>query len=213
MEQGVSQVLQVPSINAPVAALTSSSSLVLGDIADNLKPEDKKAELTLRQLQDCISPQDAWLQQDINKLLAATQFSETRPLMQSNMHQGCLPPSSHLGGCGFRSWQADAKSKWRLASSSYSGGSLFGEAFILMKNKDKCKVLPTSAKKPDQCLFPYHRWQSFRSGESEFQYQRYFHSRSDRQTDRGYNRDRPRFQQQSKRPFRGVGDCPFCRGK
>lgn len=46
MEQAASQILQVPSIDAPVAALATSSSLVAGDIADNL--EDKKGERTLQ---------------------------------------------------------------------------------------------------------------------------------------------------------------------
>lgn len=37
----------MPTVDAPVAALALSTSLVTGDIADNLKAEDKKAELTL----------------------------------------------------------------------------------------------------------------------------------------------------------------------
>lgn len=41
-------------------------------------------------------------------------------------------------------WQADAKSKWKLASEPFTGGKVFGEAMepILVETKDRRKILP-----------------------------------------------------------------------
>ncbi|XP_013925711.1 PREDICTED: vomeronasal type-2 receptor 26-like [Thamnophis sirtalis] len=45
----------------------------------------------------------------------------------------------------------DNKAKWNLAAAPFKGPNLFGEALdpILVKNKDKKKVLPSNAKKPE----------------------------------------------------------------
>lgn len=45
LDQTFSQALQVHSIDIPVVALSSSATVVSGDVADQLKPEDKKVEL------------------------------------------------------------------------------------------------------------------------------------------------------------------------
>lgn len=130
------------SIDVPVAALASSTSLVTGNIADNLKAEDKKAELTLRktfqsvawaikaaactfffnritllwlrQLQGRISPQDVRLQQDVNKLLAATQFSADAILNAVKYASRALSSSiTSRRLLWLRNWQADAISLFR----------------------------------------------------------------------------------------------------
>lgn len=94
-------VLSLPSVDPPVASL-SSSSLMTSDIVDGLKAEDRKMELGfrkahqvaawaikaatatsffnrasliwLRQLQERLLPDDTRLHQDINKLVAATEY-------------------------------------------------------------------------------------------------------------------------------------------
>lgn len=38
----------MPTVDPPVVALASSSTMVSGDVADYLKTDDKKTELTLR---------------------------------------------------------------------------------------------------------------------------------------------------------------------
>ncbi|XP_013910088.1 PREDICTED: uncharacterized protein LOC106539742 [Thamnophis sirtalis] len=47
MEQAFSQALQLSTVDTPVAALAMASTVVSGDAVDKLKPEDKRAELTL----------------------------------------------------------------------------------------------------------------------------------------------------------------------
>ncbi|XP_013910711.1 PREDICTED: bystin isoform X2 [Thamnophis sirtalis] len=244
MEQGFSQTLQLPSIDTPLVALASSSSLVTGDIADNLEEEDKIAELTLRknfqsaawaikaaasasffnrttllwlrQLQKRIPPQDVRLHQDLSKLLAATQFSADATLNAVKYGSKALSTSVVCRRLVWlRNWQADAKAKWKLAKSPFTGGFLFGESLgsVLDRNKDKRKVLPTATRQPDQHPLPYFRRPSFRAPDNDFQQQRYFQGRSDRQSDRSYPRDRPRFQPQSMQPFHGAGSHPFHQDK
>lgn len=69
-----------------------------------------------------------------------------------------------------RHWQADMKSKWKLASAPFKGGKLFGEALdpVLVECKDKRKILPTFNKKQERKTLPYFRRQSFRANESSF---------------------------------------------
>ncbi|XP_013922807.1 PREDICTED: protein VPRBP-like [Thamnophis sirtalis] len=94
---------QVPPMDATVAALASASTMVTGDISNCLKAEDRRAELVMRktfqaiswaikvaaaasffkrstllwleQIRDRTPASDMRLQQDIIKLMAATQFS------------------------------------------------------------------------------------------------------------------------------------------
>lgn len=103
MGSNLAQALQLPTVDGPVAALSSPSPYLSGDIAEGLRAEDKKAEYTLRkvhqaaawaikastaasffthtsliwlhQLQSRVAPREACLHQDLNKLIAATQFS------------------------------------------------------------------------------------------------------------------------------------------
>lgn len=108
--------------------------------------------ILLQQIQDRISPQDAYLQQDFN-LLAATQFSVDATLTAVNFVS--RPLSSSVAArrlVWLRNWQTDTKSKWRLAAAPYSGGSLFGESLepILVASKDKKNSgwCPTTADQP-----------------------------------------------------------------
>ncbi|XP_013921763.1 PREDICTED: A disintegrin and metalloproteinase with thrombospondin motifs 12-like [Thamnophis sirtalis] len=48
MEQAFSQALRLSNVDTMVATLANASSVVSGDVADKLKPEDKQAELTLQ---------------------------------------------------------------------------------------------------------------------------------------------------------------------
>ncbi|XP_013918912.1 PREDICTED: uncharacterized protein LOC106546547 [Thamnophis sirtalis] len=132
------QALQVPSVDAPVAALASASSIVTGDISSCLKAEDRRAELVLRktfqgvpwaikaaatassfnrsttlwleQIRDRTPASDVRLQQDITKLLAATQFSTdaTLDVLAALTHltlrwfKNAVPPRGHyLVHCQF----------------------------------------------------------------------------------------------------------------
>lgn len=98
----LAEILQVPMVDKPVATLTSVALLPM-DAIDCLRPDDKKAELSLckahqaaawavkavtstsffnrasllwlRQMQEQISPEDVRVHQDINKLVAAAEFS------------------------------------------------------------------------------------------------------------------------------------------
>lgn len=65
-------------------------------------------------------------------------------------------------------WQADMRSKWRLASSPYKCANLFGEALkpILIENKDKRKIMPYMHRRADHRPSSYYQRQPFRSAES-----------------------------------------------
>lgn len=140
-----------------------SSALVVGDIVDNLKAEltlqknfqsaawaikaasaasffNRTSLLWLQQIQERISPQDARLQQNFNKLLAATQFlADTTVRVVTFAFRALSSSVATRRLVWLHNWQADTKSKWRLTAAPYSGGSLFGESLepILIENKDK----------------------------------------------------------------------------
>lgn len=172
--------------------------------------------LWLCQLQERISPHDVQLQQDINKLLVATQFSADATLNVVKYAPRALS-SSVTFRCllWLRNWQADTKSKWRLAASSFTGGSLFGESLepILIENKDKRKVLLSMTRQADHRPSPYFWKPTFRAPDNDIQQQRFFPTRADRQSDRSSFCDKPRFQSQGKWPFRGADSCSFHRDK
>lgn len=170
----------LPSVDAPIAALTSSSVLT-GYVADSLRSEDRKAELVcrklhqavawaicaatsasffnrasllwLRQLQEWLPPEDKRLRQDVNKLVATTKYSADAALAAAKLASCSLV--SAVTSCRLlwlRHWRADMKSKWRLVSSLYKGTRLFGDTLdpILIEDKDKRKVMPPSFRKPDR---------------------------------------------------------------
>lgn len=174
VDKDMAQVLLPPSIDAPVTALHTSANMP-GAPEDALKPEDKKADPTLQRghqaeawavraamttsffnrscllwlqdLQQWVPIADVRAHQDINKLLAAIQFSSDATLLAARFASRVIASSVAsrrlLWLC---QWQADVRNKWCLASAPFTGGSLFGAALdpFLVENKDKQKVLPTA---------------------------------------------------------------------
>lgn len=102
VEQEVEDMLKLPAIDAPFTNL-ASSNILPSDSAEGLKTEDRKAEMSvckthqaaawairsaiaasffnrtsllwLRQMQACAPPGDVRLHQNINKLIAAAEYS------------------------------------------------------------------------------------------------------------------------------------------
>lgn len=96
------ELFQIPTVDGPVATLTSSA-IFPADIAEGLKAEDKKSEMALRkthqaaawairsanaasffnratliwlhQMQARLPPDETRLHQDLNNLMAATEYS------------------------------------------------------------------------------------------------------------------------------------------
>lgn len=238
------EVLAMPSVDPPVATL-SSSSLMTSDM-DGLKAEDRKMELGfrkahqaaawaikaatatsffnrasliwLRQLQERLPPADTRLHQDINKLVAATEYLADASLTAAKFASWAMAAAvTNRRLFWLRTWRADNKAKWKLASAPFAAPSLFGACLepILIEDKDKRKVLPSSYRWPEKRYMPYAQRQPFRSysGSSGPYFQRSYTQNSDRASDRQPFRDRARNQSQSKRPFKGAGYRPACRGK
>ncbi|XP_060550599.1 uncharacterized protein LOC117655455 isoform X2 [Pantherophis guttatus] len=238
--------LSVPVVDTPIANL-SSSSLLSTDALDGLKSEDRKSELSfrkehqalawaiktatatsffnratllwLRQLQDRLPPEDTRLHQDINKIVAATEYSADASLNSVKFTSRALASSiTSRRLFWLRNWRADAKAKWRLAAAPYKAPNLFGSALdpVLIEDKDKRKIMPTSSyRRPERRYTPYYQRQSFRatSGSGGAYSQRPQFFGSDRSSDRQRFRDRARNPSSPKRPFRGAGYRQFCRGK
>lgn len=166
--------LQLPSVDTPVAQLTSSS-LLTNDVADGLRTEDRKAELLLRknhqaatwairaatsasffnrvsliwlrQLKDRLPQEDKRLHQDISKLVAAAEYSADVSLDAAKFASRSLTATvASRQLLWLRQWRADTKSKWQLTSIPFKGNNLFGDALtpILVEDKDKRKVMPSS---------------------------------------------------------------------
>lgn len=102
-------------------------------------------------------------------------------------------------------------------SAPYKTPNLFGAALdpVLIEDKDKRKVLPSTYRKTDRRFTPYTQRQPFRAysgpgGPSN--YRRSFQA-TDRYAERQQFHDRGRSQHASKRPFRGSGSRSFRRGK
>lgn len=84
MEAELTQARQVPTIDAPVAALASSSSIVSGNIADSLRAEDKRSELTLCKMYQSA----AWA---IKEASLASFFNYTSLICFASYRKGFLP--------------------------------------------------------------------------------------------------------------------------
>lgn len=238
-------ILALPSVDAPVAAL-SSSSVITSDVVDGLKAEDRKTELTfrkthqaaawavkaatstsfftrasllwLRQLQERLPADDIRLHHDVNKLVAAAEYSADASLNAAKFASRALSSTvTSRRLFWLRNWRADAKTKWKLASAPYASSQLFGAALepLLIEDKNKRKILPSSYRRHERRFSPYSQRQSFRpySGSGMAYQQRSYQQGPDRFADRQSFRDRGRSQSQSKRPFRGAGYRPFRRGK
>ncbi|XP_013925897.1 PREDICTED: uncharacterized protein LOC106552206 [Thamnophis sirtalis] len=168
----------------------------------------------LRQLQDRIPIQDDRIHQDLTKIIAASQFSADATLDTIKFASSALA-TSVTSRCllWLRNWQMDNKAKWNLETALFKGPNHFGEALdpILVENKDKKKVLPSNAKKPEARSHPYCR-QSYRAPDFDH-HQRFSSFRSDRQFSRSSYQDPNRFQHQSRWPFQGGGGRPYRRRK
>lgn len=191
-----SDLLQVPSVDAPMVALSSTTHLV-GPPDESLCPEDKRAERTLikghqalawlvrassaasffnrasilwlKQLQEQIPASDSCSHQDINKMLAAVEFSADATLNTARFAAKAIGSSvTSRRLLWLHHWQADARNKWPLAASPYAGGKLFGSSLdpILVETKDHRKVFPFVSRRSEFWQQPYFRSQSFRSSES-----------------------------------------------
>ncbi|XP_034265608.1 uncharacterized protein LOC117661164 [Pantherophis guttatus] len=199
MASDFANILQVPSVDAPVVALSSASPLT-GPSEEFLRPEDKKFErslvkdhqasawsiqaslaasffnrasiLWLHQLQERLPPSDMRSHQDINKILTAVEFSANATLNAARFSAKAIGASvtSHRL-LWLRQWQADVRNKWRLASAPFSGNNLFGLALdpLLIETKDHRKILPALSRRSDPRQQGSFRSHSFRSDFSSFQ--------------------------------------------
>lgn len=205
----LSAILQVPSVDPPVVAL-SAPSILTGPPEENLCPEDKHSKhslikahqaaawsvkasmaasffnrasiLWLRQLQEHLPISDTKAQQDVNKIMAALEYSVDATLNASRFAAkaiGSTMASHHL--LWLRQWQADAKTKWQLASSPFAGDKLFGaplKPLSLVKSRDKHLVLPSTSCRAEP--WPSASFRPFRGSEGGYsgpRAQRYFPSR------------------------------------
>lgn len=235
--------LQLPTVDEPVASLTSSSILV-GEAGDGLKFEDKRAEMAfrkthqaaawairaatsssffnraslvwLRQLRDKFPPEDTRLQQDLAKLIAAAEYSADASLSAARFASRAMASSvSSRRLLWLRNWRADSKSKWRLTAAPYKGQTLFGDSLdsVLVENRDKKKVLPTSFRRQDRRPSPYQR-PPFRQGQGAGGAPYYRHYQPYQSTsDRSAFRDRGSRQSSFRRPFRSASTRYPRRGK
>lgn len=115
-----------------------------------LKPEDKKADLTLQQghqaaawavrastavsfftrsslfwlqqLQERIPATCSRAHQDLNKIVAAIQFSSDAILSITRFASQAMASVASCRLLWLRQWQADMRHKWRLPSAPYKGG-------------------------------------------------------------------------------------------
>lgn len=147
----LTDLLQTSAVDPPIA-LTSASPLAT-DAMDNLWPEDKRAEMALCrahqaaswavkastaasfftqtsllwlcQMQARMLPGDVLSHQDISKLVAATKFTSDAMLNAAKYASrfiGSFVAARRL--LWLCHWQADVKSKWKLASSPFRGSNL-----------------------------------------------------------------------------------------
>lgn len=142
----------------------------------------------LKQLQDRLPATDTRAHQDVNKILAAIEYSADATLNSSRFATKAV--GSNITSCcllWLRQWQADTKNKWRLASSPYSGELLFGPPLepLLIKSKDKRKILPNLSRRtesrPSSSSFCPFRGPSFSFASSRAQ--RFSSPRTNSRTD------------------------------
>lgn len=208
--------LALPSVDAPVAQL-SSTLPVSSDIMDGLKAEERKTEIGfqkahkaaawavkaatvtsffnrasliwLHQLQESLPPDDKRIHQDINKLVAAMEYSADASLNAAKFASRSLAATvTKRRLIWLCNWKADSKAKWKLASSAFKAPDLFGSALdpILIEDKDKWKILPLFYRKQDRRYVPYTQRQPFQafSGPIGSYSQHSFYQGTDRVTDR-----------------------------
>lgn len=158
------------------------------------------------------------MHQDINKIVATTEYSADASLTRAKfVSQSLASTITSRRLIWLRGWKADVKAKWKLASAPYQTRNLFGAALepVLVEDKDKRKVLPSSYRRPEHRYMPCSQRQHFRptsaSGGSVSQ-RPSFHG-GDRFADQQQFGDRGRSHYSTKRHSRGSGYKPFRRGK
>lgn len=199
-------------VDPPVVAL-ASPAVITGPPEEGLWPKDKRLEHSLtkahqaaawaikassaasffnratlmwiKQLQNCLPVSDTRTHQDVNKIVAALEYSADTTLNASRFAGKAIGSNiisrRLLWLCH---WQADAKNKWQLASSPYSGDRLFGAPLesLLIESKDKRKILPSLSRRGE--VHPSSFFRPFRGSTSCFsgsRAQRYFSPSQDRQ--------------------------------
>lgn len=125
--------------------------------------------LWLLQLQDRLPVSDTRAQQDINKVIVALEYSADATLNSLRFAAKAIGSSVTarrlLWLC---QWQADAKSKWRLATSPFEGSKLFGVPLepLLIESRDKCCILPNMSRRSDARSLSSFRPSAVRTGDS-----------------------------------------------
>lgn len=156
MATELASLLQVPSIDALVAALLPNASIPW-DPDKGLRPKERRLDhilqqafqgaawaiqsasmasffnrttlLWLRHLQENLTTEDVRVKQDLNKIIAFLQFSVDATLNVAQLAAKSLASSvvaQRLVWLCY--WQADARHKWRLVSVPFSDLKLFGDA-------------------------------------------------------------------------------------
>lgn len=167
----LSKLLDAPSVDTPVAAL-SSPTVVAGGSEEVLKPEKKRSEQTLvkgfqagawavraatatsfftraslvwiQQLQERLDTRDTRSHRDLNKIKAAMEYAADASLNAARFASRAMASSvTSRRLLWLKPWQADIRTKWRLVTSPYRGGQLFGTPLdpYMTESKDKRKVL------------------------------------------------------------------------
>lgn len=180
MASDFANLLQVPSIDAPVIVLALFPPIT-GPLDESLHPEDKKAELTLikdhqasawsiqassaasffsrasilwlRQLQERIPSSDVRSHQDINKILAAVEFLVDATLNVARFFAKAIGTSV-------------------TEAVEFSSDKLFGSSLepLLIETKDHCKILPSLLRCSDSRQQSSFRSHSFRSDSAFYQH-------------------------------------------
>ncbi|XP_070618840.1 uncharacterized protein [Erythrolamprus reginae] len=243
-DPGIENLLTFPTIDEPVASLVSNA-VVPSELAEGLKPEDRRAEtlirkthqmaswafratsaasyfnraciLWLQEMQTRVGPEDGRLRQDLSKLILASEFSADATLNASKFASRAMATTlASRRLLWLRSWQVDAKSKWRLASAPFHGSELFGQSLdkVLIEDKEKRKVLLKSAKRTEWRQTPFFRRQPFRqepatAGTQTARPYSTGYTQNTFRSDRGGYGGRGRQYQNSRKPYRNTNQKGF----
>lgn len=180
MAQDLAAILQIPTMDEPVATLLLQMAIP-GDfhLAEHHAEQVLQWEhlgmawviwsastasfnqttlLWLRHLQETLVTEDVWVRQDLNKIIAATQFPADAALNAARFAAKSL--ASSVSACHLvwlRHWQADTWHMWHLTLVTFTGSKLFGEPLeaFLTETKDKKKILPVVFRRGESRFHPY----------------------------------------------------------
>lgn len=156
---------------------------------------------------------------NINMLAAATEYSSDATLNTAKFASRALASNvTSRRLVWLRHWQADMRSKWRLVLAPFKGGNHFGDSLdpVLVEDREKRKVLPSSYRRTDRRSSPYFHRQSFWAVDPGFRaspFQRQYPQAGDRSQERQSFHDRGRQQPYSRWPFRLSGNRSYHRSK